>query len=144
MNKTLQILSAAIALAITGTASAADFTLNLPVEISDLQADVSNAKVKCWVSDEFGEPVAKGSTEIPTDGYSGTITVEANTAGMDWVRPPSAAIGGSWSCYLVVSKDGQNFARVVPDSDSDCQRFDERYRCGKTGAPFTDEVTGSL
>lgn len=95
----------ALALVMTGSAAAADFTLEVPVRFANVPS-VTSATVDCLISRvEVGGPggsggtnvVGRGSASVPVSGgaYDGSVTVEINS---DGIIPASDA--RSYRCSL--------------------------------------------
>lgn len=82
---------------------AADFTFNVPVNITRLPAAVTGLRVQCAVSPAAGPTIGGGNATIairPDGGYSGSVRVEVNaSAGMN------AADAVTYLC-LILTADG--------------------------------------
>ena len=97
-----------------GHASAADFTINVPVSLTNLPA-ASALKVYCGVQAGSinGTDVGSGSKRVVLTGgnFSGTVAVEFNAKP---TQPPSSAT--DYSCYLGL--EGKSAPKGTPFESS--------------------------
>lgn len=95
----------------TFSANAADFTLNVPLELKSMHPDFNGARVSCGVYGSVNgkvELIGSGYKDIfdyqvQGGSYSGTVTIAFNaTAGMD------PALGEKYSCDLLLAFRGRS------------------------------------
>lgn len=139
--------AAALAMLLTGTATAADFTLEVPVRFANVPS-VTGATVDCLISRvEVGGPggaggtnvVGRGSAPVPVSGgaFDGTVTVEINS---DGIIPASDA--RSYRCSLRAAGTARTGSTYTASSGN----FGDVYTTatGATLDSVTTTVQGNL
>lgn len=135
-----RIIAVAALASLAATLSAADFTFNVPVKISNLHPNADEVRIQCTVSkstDFSGSPgtdqIAWGQKSLgkPIGGYSGTVVVSINALpGRD------PAEGNHYKCRILVVKSNLTNEPVF--------NAPETYYKAKSGTPLKTSVTGSV
>ena len=126
MRKTITWALASLFLALTAqTALAADFTFEVPVDVSNLHPDITRATISCTAvryptTGGFGGGVIVGRSmdynlTLTDRAYRGTITVEANAIA---AHRPGEANGYECGLYFTTARDGlldsSQYSRLYP------------------------------
>ena len=106
--RTSSLLAALAALATAGAAEAADFTFNVPIDVQNMAAEITEGKVECFVTEPgaTGSPTGTGQQFFGLDSFGNfqqTISVAVNVdAGAD-----PGAVSGFGGVLALKDSSGQ-------------------------------------
>jgi hypothetical protein len=129
-----------LALTFPHAALAEDFTINVPVELSNIHPEVKQMRILCEIE---GIVTVDPFTliNVPADGGAINSTVQVKFNSRDKIEPYRDPVKKSYACHLEAAKAGGDFQWFLASNSSQCNAANE-WRCARPDTPSTIDING--